>query len=501
MKKIFLSALVAAAAFFGASNAQAQISVNFSTEPMTPEIAALAQQVFDQQANPEAANKTFGKLMGKIKKDKVQATAVGKFFLDKNIYPLANQCANAAYAADHTYEPGLLLGVGVKLLRKNYGEAGAKLDEILQNNPDNIEALRLSARVYKYVNPYAAKDILLQILEKEPENLDAQKQLGDIAYQLEEYKDACEAYGKFFAKTPNPTINELLAGENYLLALMNQADFYTMKDMVAVLEPLVDEKDIVIPRMKFIAQMETFDYAGAAESVKYISEKRFADTLYVDLDYVYAATYANEIAEDLPLAIEYQKARIALDGTKPQPYKEVAQLYRRLKTPAEGLPYYKKHIETLGEKADEADKLGLGIYYTAVKDAIADIVNEDGTTTVNSEAKLALIKEADPLFAEYMEVLPDKYQGAYYRAALWIVDKNAGEDAPKAWYEKTLEVIQGLEAAEQEKAVTVKKTCLTYLMVYYLKNNNDELCKKYMQDILAIDPEHKLAKQIQQVLG
>lgn len=498
MKKIFLSALVAAAAFFGASNAQAQIAVNFTAPEMNPDIAALAQQVIDQQtSDPDAANKIFSKVMGKVKKNKEQSTAVGKFFLDHNVYPCAKQCAAAAYAADPSYVPGLMLAVGVNLLRKNYGEAGAKLDEIIHNDPDNIEALRLSARVYKYVNPYAAKDILNQIIAKEPGNLDAQKQLGDIAYQLEEYKDAVEAYGKFFTKTPQPTAEDLRSGENYLIALMNQSDFYTMKDVVAQLEPLVDEKDIVVPRMKFISQMETFDYAGAMEGVKYISEKRFNDTLYIDYDYLYAANFATEVAEDLNQAVEYQKARIALDETKAAAYKEVATLYRRLKTPELGLPFYKKYIEVLGEKADEADKLGLGIYYTSVKDAIP--AKEDGTIDV--EAKMALIKEADPFFEEYMNVLPDKYQGPYFRAALWILDKNAGEDAPKMWYEKTLEVINGLSAEDAEKATTYKKTSLTYLMVYYLKNNDDATCKTYVDQILAIDPADKLALQVKSVLN
>lgn len=502
MKKIFLSILVAAAAFLGTGNAQAQIAVNFTTDAMTPENAAMAQDVLKLQATDnDAANKAFGKLMGKIKKNKEQATAVGKFFLDNKIYPCAKQCANAAYTVDHTYVPGLMLGVGVNLLRNNYGEAGAKLDEIIANDPDNIEALRLSARVYKYVNPYAAKDILNQIIEKEPNNIDAQKQLGDIAYQLEEYRDAVDAYGKFFAKTPNPTINDLRSGENYLIALMNQGDFYTMKDLVAVLEPLVDANDIVIPRMKFIAQMETFDYTGAGEGIKYISEKQFNDTLYIDYDYIYASTYASDVVEDLAQAVEYQKARIALDAAKAPAYKEVANLYRRLKTPAEGLPYYEKYIEILGEKADVAEKLGLGNYITTVKDAVPGIPQEDGSVAINVEAKKALIQEADPLFEAYMNELPDKYMGPFLRAKLWIVDNQAAEDMPKKYYEKTLEVINGLSADEQEKALNYKKTSLTYLMVYYLKNNDDATCKTYVEQILAIDPADKLALQVQSVLN
>ena len=238
--------------------------------------------------------------------------AVGKFFLDKNVYPCAKQCANIAYTVDHTYVPGLMLSVGVNLMRRNYGEAGAKLDEILANDPDNIEALRLSARVYKYVNPYAAKDILGQIIAKDPSNLDAYKQLGDIAYQLEEYKDACAAFKTFFDGTPNPTIDDLRSGENYLLSLMNQQDAYTMKEMAIKLLP-IDPKDMVVRRMKFFADMDTYDYAAAKEDIGYIVYQEYNDTLYLYLDYVYAANYASEVEENLEQAVEYYKKGLAIE--------------------------------------------------------------------------------------------------------------------------------------------------------------------------------------------
>lgn len=497
MKKIFLSILVATAAFFGSGSAKAQIAVNFTAEEMNPEYAELANSVIQQQtSDPEAANKTFKKLLGKVKKDKEQAVAVGKFFLDKNIYPCAKQCANIAYTVDHTYVPGLMLSVGVNLMRRNYGEAGAKLDEILANDPDNIEALRLSARVYKYVNPYAAKDILGQIIAKDPTYLDAYKQLGDIAYQLEEYKDACAAFKTYFDGTPNPTIDDLRSGENYLLSLMNQQDAYTMKEMAIKLLP-IDPKDMVVRRMKFFADMDTYDYAAAKEDIAYITNQEYNDTLYLYLDYVYAANYASEVEENLEQAVEFYKKGLAIDPTKAAGYKEVANLYRRLKNPAEGVAYYEKYIELLGEKADEADKLGLGVYLTNVKDAIPN--KEDGT--VDTEARLAIIQKADPYFEEYMNKLPDKYQGPFYRAKLWIRDNQAAEDEPKMWYEKTLELINALPADEAEKALNYKKTALTYLMIYYLKTNDDATCKTFVEQILAIDPADKLANQVNSVLN
>lgn len=498
MKKTILSIFAAVAAFFGAGNAQAQIAVNFTTDPIAPEFQTLAQQVVDlQTADPDKANKVFSKLLGKVKKNKEQATSVGKFFLDHNIYPCAKQCAQAAYNVDYAYEPGLLLGVGVHLLRKQYGEAGAKLDEIIANNPNNLEAKRLSARVYKYVNPYAAKSILAELVELDDDYEDIQKQIGDISYMLEEYKECVTAYSKYFAKTPNPDIMDLLAGENYLIALMNQGDFYTMKEMIPRFEKLIDrDVDIVIPRMKFISQMETMDYQGASETVEYVQSGRFADDVYVDFDYLYGATYFSEIAQDYENALKLQLKRLAIPDNKEKNLlsanKDIATLYRRLGNPAEGVAYYEKYIEMMGDKADVADKLLLGNYYTAVKNAAA-----------TPEEKLAIINKADHYFQEYMDLLPNKYQGPYYRAQLWLIDSNKPNPEALDWYTKVIEVVDALPAEELENAVPYKITALTYLLMgEYSKEQQDiPALKKYTKLILDLDPTNATANQFKVALG
>lgn len=498
MKKIALSILVAVAAFFCGTNAKAQIAVNFTTDPIAPEYAALAQQVIDKQTtDPDGANKIFSKLLKKVAKDKAQATAVGKFFLDHNVYPCAKQCAAAAYKCDVAYEPGLLLGVGVHLLRKQYGEAGAKLDEILAVNPANLEAKRLSARVYKYVNPYAAKSILAELEALDPDYEDIQKQIGDVAYMLEDYKACVAAYAKYFAKTPNPGIMDLLSGENYLIALMNQGDFYTMKEVIPVLEPLIDrDVDIVIPRMKFIAQMETMDYQGAAQTVEYVASGRFNDSVYVDFDYLYGATYFREVAEDNAKALELQLKRLDLPGNKDKNIqnanKEIANLYRRLGNATQGLPYYEKYVEMLGEGADVADKLLLGNYYAAVKDEKATV-----------EEKMEIIQKADHYFQEYMDLLPNKYQGPYYRAMLWLLDKNKPNEEALVWFDKVVEVVKGLPAEEQEAAQKYVVTAYTYrlMQAYGAEPQDMAAMKKYTQLLLEVDPANSLANQFKAALG
>lgn len=483
-KNLILALLLSACSFVGVNQAQAQIAVNIDVPPMTEKVQVMADQIIATQLNdPDAANKSFAKLLRSIRNDKEQLLAVGKFFLDKQIYPCANQCVKQLYTVDPTYVPGLMLAGHVAILRKDWGGAGQKFDEVLAHQPDNIEALRLNARVYKYVNPIVATETLNKILQLEPNNVDAYKQLGDIAYQGEEYKEAMNAYKTYFEKTPTLTTEHIRTGENYLLSLMNQQDFYTIKDMVEKLLPL-DPKDLVFRRMQFFSQVATMDYQNAQESVKYITEKQYDDSLYLALDYLNAATFYDEGLDNKAEAIEYVKKALALDDKKADSYKRIATLYRQNKQAAEGIPYFEKYIELLGEKADAAERFPLGILYMAAKDQTEDAAQ-----------KQQYIEAGDKVFAKYMEEQPTKYQGPFYRAQLWVTDSNNPEEKPFEYYKQALTLLADGENVSQ------KKTALRYLIFYTLKKDQNADCLNYINQMLAIDPNDAFANKVKPLVS
>ena len=485
MKKTFILSLAfAALSLGGVYSAQAQTTTHFEAPAMQADVQAMADEVISNQlTDPDAANKTFSKLLKKVKSDKEQLVAVGKFFLDKQIYPCAKQCAQQVYTLDPAYIPGLMLGGHVAMLRKDWGGAGQKFVEILNYQPDNIEALRLNARVYKYVNPLVAKETLEKIIAKEPNNKEAYKELGDIAYNAEEYKDAVSAYKNFFDRTPDLTLNDLRAGENYLLSLMNQKDPFTIKDMAEKLLPL-DPKDLVVRRMLFFSQMDTQDYQHAVEGIKYLTEKQYDDSLYLYLDYVYAASFAQDALEDKGQAIEYYKKAIEKDATKAEAYKRLAHLYRQNGQAVEAIPVYEKYLELLGAKADAAEKFGLASIYIAAKDQSKDEAD-----------RMKYIQAGDKIFEEYMAEQPTKYQGPFYRAQLWITDPQKAEEKPHEYYKQAIALI-----GDNADYAAQKKMALQYLMIYYFKNNDDASTKQYVNQILAIDPADKLANQVKGVL-
>ncbi len=481
MKKNFIFALMlAACSLVSVGEAKAQFAANFEVPAMNAEVQAMADEVITNQVNdPDAANKSFAKLLKKVKGDKEQLVSVGKFFLDKQIYPCAKQCAQQAYTLDPQYIPGLLLAGHVSILRKDWGGAGQKFDEILNIDPENIEALRLNARVYKYVNPIVAKETLERIIAKEPENIGAYKELGDIAYNAEEYKDAVAAYKNFFDRQTTPVLEDLRAGENYLLSLMNQKDFFTIKEMSEKLLSL-EPQNLVLRRMQFFSQMETADYAKAQESVKYITEKQYDDSLYLYLDYVYAASYATDVLDDRAAAIEFYRQALKKDSTKADGYKRIANLMRQNRQAADGIPYYEKYLQLLGDKADAAEKFGLGNIYIAAKGQTDDEVK-----------RMEYIQAGDKIFEEYMNEQPTKYMGPFYRAQLWITDAKKAEEKPRDYYAKAVELI-----GDNSDYFAQKKQALQYLMIYYFKTNDDGQAKAYGQQILSIDPNDAVAKQV-----
>ena len=71
------------------------------------------------------------------------------------------------------------------MLRKDYGGAGQKYDEVLAYEPNNITAMRANAFVYKNVNPAVAVEMLNKIKALDPNDADVDKQLGDINYNLD----------------------------------------------------------------------------------------------------------------------------------------------------------------------------------------------------------------------------------------------------------------------------------------------------------------------------
>lgn len=483
MKKLFTYLFVAALASAGTTLKAQDVQVDLSdAEAMTPEIEALAKQTIEMNlSDPDEANKVFSKLLRKVKKSNPQCVAAGKFFIDQKIYPCAKTLAQQAYTLNGTDVTTLKLNAAVSLMRKDYGTAGAKVDEILLQDPNNVEALRLGARIYKYVNPIVSEEYLDKILALDANNWNAYKEYGDIEYSLDEYKKACDKYEVYFKNTPAAELS-ILSAEQYCYSLIATNQWETLSNVADVCEPLKTD-DIVFKRARFYSDIETFKLSNTENSVKYITEKMYGDSTYIYRDYAYAAKYA-ENNDSLADAIDYYKKGLEIDDKQFPAYQQIANLYRRLKDTGNALTYYKKYIEMKGDKAELTDQRGLLQTYIAAKNNASTI-----------EEKRAFAEQGDAIAELITTEKPDSYQGPYYRAQLWILDNSEGEEKPYEYYTKALELLG--DNADYDSFIV---QAATYCAFYNLKNNNDAQCIEFCNKVLKFDADNATAKQFLDIL-
>lgn len=500
MKKNFfrvvaMSALLA----LGVSGAQAQRS--YDCPPLNPEWQTMADQVVNLNLeDPDKANKVFMQLSKKIRKNKEDLVAVGTYFLDKDNYPAASQCAKAVYDLDPTYIPGLMFSGEVFMKAQRWGDAGQKFDEVLTIDPNNVAALKRNAFVYKNVNPHVAIDALNKIKEIDPSYKEADKELGDIYYKLDKYKDAVLNYENYYKQAPKDDKLDIRSCENFLQSLYSQADFNRIIEVTTELLPIAP-KDMVIRRMDFFAKVnkigESIDLDGAIKTAEeasaYLNDPEYHDSIYISLDYEYAAALAKE-KDDIPAAVAAYEKALEKDADKLNNYKELAKLYSRNKEADKAIATYQKYLEKKGDKVDVSDYFGLGLEYLK-----ATRMTEDPAK------KAEYIAAGDAAFNKVLEKEPGYYKAVMQQAALHITDASKPEEEPKALYEKAL----GMMPAEGDGKSTPEDVAdanpfrllaAQYLAFYYAQKEDFAGCRTYVDVMLKADPENAQAKNFDNLL-
>lgn len=500
MKKNFFR-VIAMSAFLalGVNGIQAQRS--YDCPPLNPEWKTMAEQVVNLNLeDPDKANKVFMQLSKKIRKSKEDLVAVGTFFLDSDNYPAASQCAKAVYDLAPTYIPGLMFSGEVFMKAQRWGDAGQKFDEVLSIDPNNVAALKRNAFVYKNVNPHVAIDALNKIKEADPSYTDADKDLGDIYYKLDRYKDAILHYENYYKSTPKDDKLDIRSCENFLQSLYSQADFSRITELTTELLPLAP-KDIVIRRMDFFAKVnkigESIDLDAAIKTAEeasaYLSDPEYADSSYISLDYEYAAALAKE-KDDIPAAVAAYEKALKKDPDKLNNYKELAKLYSRNKEAEKAIATYNAYMEKKGDKVDISDYFGLGLEYLK-----ATRLTEDAAK------KAEYIAAGDAAFNKVLEKEPNYYKAVMQQAALHITDATVPEEEPKALYEKALGMMpadgDGKSAPEDvADANPFRLLAAQYLAFYYAQKEDFDSCRKYVDVMLKADPENPNAKKFDETL-
>lgn len=484
-KTLFYSAALAFFLFAGVSSVKAQ---EIQTEAMKPEIATMAQQIIDTQLeDPDKANKVFATLTRKIARNKEQLAAAAKFFLDQKVYPCAKQLSEKAYEQDPQNVNVLMLSAEVAMMRKDYGLAGQRYDEIVNQDPNNVNALKRRAFIYKNINPEIAKEDLKKIKEVEPDNVEPDKELADIYYRENDFKEAVAAYDTYYAKTPKTKeALDIRSAENYVQSLFFLGDYTKALKVLDEVQPL-DPQDLVFHRMRFLNHYEAFNTSSlpahlkqAEEAVAYVTSNKY-DSLYIYLDYEYAAKLYNEL-EKYDEAVKYMRAGLGVDSTKLQGHKALANYLSRAKDYAASVEAYEKFLALAGDGVKNADLLGMMR------------IARNAARAAEGEKREALLAKGNAAIDKIEVNNPGSYAVSRYRAQLFNMDSNPN-DVVKKYYEEVLARSEG-----KEEAVDARIEAYSYLAFYAVKKDQYDDARKYVNIVLKLDPEDGTAKQIDNFL-
>ena len=427
-----------------------------------------------QKTNPEEADETFLKMIRRSR-DKKKVTAMGRLFLDNGVYPYAKMCADKAYELDPQYIPGLMLFGDVCIMRKDWGSAGQKFEEVLLVDSTYTAALMKNVSVYKYVNPIVAKQMLQRVKRQDPDYYEADKDLGDICFSMSDYKDAAVAYGDYYSKAPEA---DLGAVENYVLALFASQDFAKALE-IAVANLPRDEKNITFRRMKFYNLYETKDYEGASEAMDYFNPGKYADSIYTYRDYNYRGLTLEQL-KDYGGAMQAFTKALELNPSAATVYKSLSEIYSKMGMTDEAVASYEAYVDTLGTRADMRDLFGLGrMYYTGLR---------QGTDSVKA---LIYLAKGDSLFARISTEAPTSHLGPFWRARINnVLNASVPNDSVYAYYQETMTRLEGKEDKSSEIEA------LSYFAWYALQKDDDANALKYCDELLSRDPENNMALQI-----
>ena len=410
--------------------------------------------------------------------------AAGQQFLKAGLYQQAAELGRLAYEQDGSNFDAVMLYGDATYEMKNYGEASAKYEEAINLKPESKEAYLKSANVYKYINPEYALEILDKFKKKFPNDPDVNKSIGAIYYYQNKIKEAKAAYDTYFEASNGGDIE---AQEQYAIILFAEKDYQASLDKV---NSIIDKhpQALSLNRMKFYYQMELMQIQGAKEySDKFF--KMFEESQYNATDYKYLGQLA-EMISDTALMINSFEHAIKLDASNTDALRGLSDAYEKIGEADKAVETYKKFIELTDPGSANGILKEGKIYYSCA----AALDGKDDKV----DLKKRYVEEGDKYFKKLEDLAQESYLGPFWRARIQtIMDPNNPIESVKECYDRAYERL----ANKDESYNTERKECLVYTAFYYFKKDDYTNAEDYCNKVLAIDPEHGLAKIIINAIG
>ncbi|GAA4447549.1 tetratricopeptide repeat protein [Nibrella saemangeumensis] len=383
----------------------------------------------------------------------------------------------------------IVKGDALQQLNKG-GEAVSAYESALQLDAQNAYALTQIGRIFKNGKNYTvARDNFLKALSIDSTYTPAYDQLGDLYFLGRNYRSAAHNYKKVVDNS------EANFDDTFQYAKMA----FLAKDypnMMAYLDRIKDDpqlKDSNPVRRMYAYAYVTEDYKKYDEALKLMQELINSTKEDEQFTMDYAAigrSYANLEGEgNDSLAIVYLTKATA--DTTENLYDDIASIYYgKMKKYNEAARAYQKAIEW--KEANNKKPVSQDYYNVGRSAYFGFTINKDSTLT----------GLADSSFAKLYEVNPTYTRGLLWRARInrYMPDDSANQRATE-FYQTFAEVsdTDSLRTADKtlEKDLTEAYGFLGY-QAYQEKDYDKAVA--YFNKTLALDPEHKTAKQLMEFI-
>ncbi len=433
------------------------------------------------KTNPGQASEEVGELLkGKNKKNVDLVVSIAQAYMDAGKLSEAETYLEIARKADSKDPKVSVLEGDLALAHKEVGKACQLYEQAIYFDPNCKEAYIKYAQAYKSASPSQAIEKLQQLKTLAPDYLEADKELAEVYYANNRFKDAAKAYAGFI-DTPIATENDIL---KYAFALFLSHDFE--KSLAIVQKGLQkNERHAAFNRLAMYnyTDMKRYEEAEKAATA-FFNASDNADYSY--LDYRYYGALLSALKKYDQAVIEYKKA-LDKDATQMELWREISDAYEQNNNYAEAIAAYQKYYDSLDQEKKTPEALfQLGrLYY-------GEGTSSD-TLAVKPADRKAALQAADSVFALVSEQAPGSYLGELWRARTnSAMDPETTDGLAKPYYEKVVDV---LLAKNEPKYNSTLIEGYSYLGYYYLLKSDYPTSKEFWNKILAIDPNNATAKK------
>lgn len=435
------------------------------------------------KSDPAQASEQAEQLIkGKNKKNVDLLVAIGRAYLEAGKVDEASNYYDKASKANSKSPAVCIFGGDVAIAKKDAGTGCSLYEQAIYFDPKSEDAYFRLADIYRYTNPQAAIEKLVQLKQVMPTLYTVDQKLATIYYSKNQFQDAADAYANF-VNTPVATEDDIV---KYAFSLFLVHNFEKSLE-IANLGLQKNPKNAAFNRLVMYNNTDLKHYDAAAKA----ADVFFASTQQSDLsylDYMYAGHLQEQMKEYGKATESYQKA-LALDKSKTDLWRNVSDCYENLNDYNNAISAYEKYYSSLKEENQTPDLLF----------QLGKLMYGKGTQTDNKSVSAAEMKaslqSADSVFAIIAQKVPDSYLGNFWRArARFAMDEGVKTGIAVEPYEAAIPMLMA-KAQDDPRFNSLLIEAYQYIGLYYLNINKYAESKVYWNKILTLDPNHSTAKQ------